>query len=394
MDSHTARLFAEQLARWTESHIQLGRSPLKKVEVFSSLLTSVGELSPPLIFWINRDSYMAAGLVLFPSGHTHDANDTGIHCAEALGLRHFISWASKEVVIWEVQSGSCQKHKTLALSSLGDEGEEAFRETLSLLLEEVKMLSVTGAVAPTDLSPFYLVNLCLGAITSACPFIVEQYQITREASRLGADPTLLNALAYRKATLTLLRLLALISHDRLPPSVQPEGLERAANYAMDTLPEILQQAMKPQQTEQPLPEEAATRFHHFFRRMLQLPQRKNHEFLTNVLQSLLAKDASQLGGYPLPTEETLSRDTACLFVHPDGIKNTGEKSMEIASQPILAYTALLRDFLHIPPAIAQGTSVLRFVPPVAPHKLIGTLSDSRLPSMMERQEFATLLRGS
>ncbi|MCP3177083.1 hypothetical protein MJO47_08195 [Desulfuromonas sp. KJ2020] len=395
MDPHTARLFAEQLARWTESHIHLGRSPLKKVEVFSSLLTSAGELSPPLIFWINRDSFMAAGVVLFPSGHTHDANDSGIHCAEALGLRHFISWAPKEVVIWEVQSGGCQKRKTLTLSGHGDEGEEAFRETLLLLLEEVKMLSVTGAIAPADLSPFYLVNLCLGAITSAFPFIAEQYLVTREAIRLGADPAALTTLAYHKATLTLLRLLALISYDRLPPSVQPEGLDRATIYAMETLPDILQQAMKPQSTEQPLPLEAATRFHHFFRRMLQLPQRKNHDFLTRVLQPLLAKDAPQLGGFPLPSENKPSSDTACLFIHPDGInKSTDEEVMEVASQPILAYTALLRNFLHIPPAIAQGTSVLRFLPPGAPNKVIGTLKDNRLPSMMERQELATLLRGS
>ena len=394
MDANTARLFAEQLASWTQSHIQTGRSPLKKVEVFSPLLTPVGEFSPPLIFWINRDSFMAAGLVLFPTSHMHEANDTGIHCAEALGLRHFISWAPKEVVIWEIQSGTCKKHKVLTLFHQSHDGEEAFRQTLALLLEEVKMLSVTGAVAPACLSPYYLVNLCLGAIKSSCPLIVEQYQVTREATRLGTDPTALTSLAYRKATLTLLRLLALVGYDRLPPSVQPEGLERATIYALETLPELLQHPLRPLPAEQPLPVEAATRFHHFFRRMLQLPQKKDHEFLSKVLQALLERDALRLGGHPLPVEADPTKEAPCLLVHPDGAKSTGDGLMEIAPQPILAYTALLRNFQNIQPALAQGTTILRFSPPEAPGTVIGTLTDIHLPSMMERQELAALLRSS
>ena len=66
MDQDTLRQLAQQLALWAQEFITGGRSPFRRVETFAPLLTEAGEINPPLVFWINRDSHMAGGAIFFP----------------------------------------------------------------------------------------------------------------------------------------------------------------------------------------------------------------------------------------------------------------------------------------------------------------------------------------
>ena len=136
MDSKTLQLFTQQMAHWADSFIQQGRFPFRKVETFPSLLTPAGEKSPPLLLWINKDSFMAGGLILFPHKNSDEFNDTGCECAEALGLRHFVAWAPKEIVFWNLGPTGAVRHKSITLNTQDVPDKETFRDALVHVLEE------------------------------------------------------------------------------------------------------------------------------------------------------------------------------------------------------------------------------------------------------------------
>ncbi len=86
------QLFATQLATWAEQIIENGRTPFRRVDLFHPLQTSTGTCTPPLIFWINRQSMIAGGLVFLPDNTTDLSFETEAAAATALGLRHFVTW--------------------------------------------------------------------------------------------------------------------------------------------------------------------------------------------------------------------------------------------------------------------------------------------------------------
>ena len=105
MDQQTLQLFSRQLAHWAENAISQGRFPFRKVETFPSLLTEKGEMHPPLVFWINRASCMAGGVLILPQ-NAEEEMSMGRDCARALGLQHFVTWAAHEIVFWEERGES------------------------------------------------------------------------------------------------------------------------------------------------------------------------------------------------------------------------------------------------------------------------------------------------
>lgn len=96
MNQETLQLFSQQIARWSEMAIAHGRFPFRKVEVSPVLLSNGEKLSPPLVFWINRDSFMAGAVLLLPAGDIDLEIKKGRQCARVLGLRHFVTWSSRK----------------------------------------------------------------------------------------------------------------------------------------------------------------------------------------------------------------------------------------------------------------------------------------------------------
>ncbi|MEZ4483412.1 MAG: hypothetical protein R2864_02055 [Syntrophotaleaceae bacterium] len=183
IDADTLRQFAAQLSHWAESLISRGRTPLRKVETFPSLLTARGEQHPPLVFWINRDSCMAGGVVLFPAENDTAALETGHYCAQALGLRYFVTWTRHEVSFWD-DTTPPRLRKQIPLAKGAQAGTRDFQEALQLLLEEIKLLAVLAAVPPPELSPCYLANLWRTTLLAAEPQLNEHYRIARSEQRL------------------------------------------------------------------------------------------------------------------------------------------------------------------------------------------------------------------
>ena len=96
--------FAQQLAIWTELIIENGRTPFRRVDLYPEIHTARGILRPPLVFWINRQSMMAGGILLLPEQDLETELKHGCSCCAALGLQHFVTWENKQVRIWQCGS--------------------------------------------------------------------------------------------------------------------------------------------------------------------------------------------------------------------------------------------------------------------------------------------------
>lgn len=391
MDNKTLELFTQQLCLCAGEVISLGRSPFRKAEAFAPLLTSRGPLTPSLVFWINRDSWMAGGLLLVLQERCEDDLELGRACAEALGLKHFVTWEREEVVFWECRKDACVRHRSLSLSVADREHSAGFKSTLVRLLDELKILSVTGMVTPGELSPFCLCNLFRAGLTSVEPSLLQAYRIARAEQPLPyAQPGIM---ARTKALLSLVRLLTLVSHDLLSPSVQPEGLERAMFYAMDALPAAFG-SMAPEPDEMPLPVPAAIGFHHLFRRLNQLGFRQAREKAAKALEVLLEQEFPSLHQTSSLWPEADTANAPVLFVNVGRPKSAGHSVSEVAPTPILAYHALLRNLLNQPPAKEQRNSPFLLDPDSSWKWVCATLLNPAVPETGQRKILAAHLRTS
>jgi hypothetical protein len=392
MDSITTEIFCRQVAAWAEAAIEQGRYPFRKVETFPTLLTAIGETQPPLVFWINRDSLMAGGVLLLPRKEAEEAIEMGRHCASALGLRHFVTWAAREIVFWEDQGTVVTRHKTLPLKATGSNATDDFRDALTSLMEELKVLCVVGAVAPRQLSPHCLANLCRSSLDSALPHIEEGYRLAR-SERILESRVQAGDLAFAKGVLTLARLLALIFHDRLPNAIQPEGLERAMKFALDTLPTALCRALQTADEEVALPPESAVRFHHLLRRLTQLQCGKDWQRAARIVEILATHASGRLGGtsLPFPPEPTTG---LTLLLNPDRPSRESEQIIEVASPALLALFALQRELQSSPPARLQTTDPFNLSLATPLSAIRGSLSDQSLPDETGRRLLAARLRTS
>ena len=338
---------------------------------------------------------MAGGVLLFPDGAENDQIETGLACSAALGLQHFVTWSSQEITFWNTFGGTPSSQRTLPLGRRASTSE--FRQALTAIIRELKLLSVTGAIPPAQLSSHYLANLCLGALRAGAPFLEETHRVARSQELLAGgnrtSPPIATEAA-RKGMMSLVRLLALVFHDRLPDNVQPEGLERAMRFSVDTLPSEVREELKFSSAELPLPPESAVRYHHLFRRLGQLRCGEDRQRAGRVLELLQEHGASSLGGHPLPFPPAASDAGPTLLVNPDRLYPHGGELVEVAPPPILAFNTLLRNLQGLPPARAQGSDLFALGTIPEPKTVIGALTNSAPPKRESRPTLTAMLRAS
>jgi hypothetical protein len=393
MDQVTIRQLAEQLAHWGESLIARGRSPLRKIETFPSLLTSCGPQNPPLVFWINRDSFMAGGLVLFPGGDDPHTLETGRGCAQALGLKYFVTWTTSEITFWDALQPTPAAGKKLKVGKTGKPTTTDFQEALQRMMEEIKIMSVLGAVPPPELSAHYLANLCRTTLLAVRPLLTDSYRIARSKGNPAGEPLAAEMLADSKAIMTLGRLLSLTLWHPSAAIAQPGDLEQVLTTSLALLPPDLADVLAADEQEQPLPEEAAVRFHLLFRRLAQLQASTDQPRHCQALSLLLEHESPHLGGFPPPFPLGPERRPT-LLLNPDRLYFETERPIEIAPRPILVLTALLRRLQNAPPAAGQAASLWQAAPFTPPHLISGTLSDRQPPDSSLRHSWKALLRTS
>jgi hypothetical protein len=391
IDEDTLQQLAQQLALWAQEFITGGRSPFRRVETFAPLLTETGEINPPLVFWINRDSHMAGGVIFFPDKDEPSPLRQGQLCADALGLNYYVAWGANDIALWQLRLGEWEKVKTLPVGRSLRPGPVDFHEALMGLMEEMKTFSVLGAVSPDKLSPYYLANLARATLLSLLPSLTEHFRIHRGMDNTEQTGFSAERQALGKAILTLTRIMALALYDALPRAVQPQKLEAAVDEAIGNLPSPLPRTLRRQPSETDLPEEALVSLHLLLHRLTQLGMARNPEGALQALEILQKQVACELGGFPLPAPIMPDAGTV-LLIHPNGIPDKSTPQMVIASPPLLALQSLLRHGYKLPAPLACTADPMAMPPGLAPQHICGTLMDGRLPTTAERQSLAAQLR--
>ncbi len=392
MDQQTLQQFSEQLAYWAEQAIGPGRFPFRKVEVSPPLCSPAGPLFPPLVFWINRDSFMAGGVLLLPDDDPASSLGEGCACAEALGLRHFVTWGPREVVFWETRRGEASPCKTLPTGRDKTTTTAGFQKTLVQIMNELKMLSVVGALAPEELSPYYLANLCLGTLDRSLATLVETCRIAQGEGRLTTEKPP-EQHAEHKTLLALLRLLALTLYDRIPPSAQPDSLEVAMQFAVESLPGPLSRSLEQPEGEMPLPAESTVHFHHLFRRLTQIRIGQDPQRAAQTLQILLQQKRQTLGASDPGADLSATAGTVLVLNADQAVQASADAALfEVGAPPLLAALALLRAITVTPAAHAQLADVMLLTPDIAPARIAGTLINQPPPSAAEKKSLTTTLR--
>ncbi len=378
--------FAKQLAAWTELIIEHGRTPFRRVDLYPQLHTEQGLLQPPLIFWINRQSMMAGGVLLLPEQNLEAELQRGRSCAEALGLRHFITWEVDQIRIWQLSGDQIEAHQDFNLGQ--NNHPDAYRQLLGEVLEALKLLAVLGMVPQADLSPHYLHNLLLTTLDLSLPSLVKSYRSHRaiegqnESDNADRDANEANRQL-------LLQLLALLWKRKLPDAILPDKLERAIELSLPKLPEQLRIPLSriPTADALPIPHDSAVCFHHLLLRLRQLNWAQPPERALAALRLLIDNW--------YPETENIPQSTS-LNIYPSCPQLSARNTTFLSDSPaLLTATALLENLLEITPRMQHYGNLFQYGPNDLPNGLIcGSLNKDRLPGRDERQQYSTLLRVS
>ncbi len=376
--------FAQQLALWTDLIIENGRTPFRRVDLSPEIHTDQGPLQPPLVFWINRQSMMAGGILLLPEKNLEVELQRGCSCCDALGLKYFVTWESDQVRIWQREGDRAREHQKFDLQHA--EHPDSFRHLLGEVLEALKLLAVIGLVPNAELSPHYLHNLFLTTLDVALPALINSYRSQRaeEGTSHSSDA---DQLANEANRLLLLQLLGLAWHQQLPSAILPEKLERAIQLSLPQLPEQLREtlSLKVTAASPELPHETAVCFHHLLLRLRQLSWRQPEERAISSIQLLINSWNSD---QPETTDE--------IQVYPQS-PVLGDQTQLILSDSIslLAAVRLLEDLLQKQPQeLLLGNLFQLDFAGRTDLSINGTLNKQRLLSKEERQQYTTLLRTS
>ena len=383
MNQHLLQ-FSQQLATWTQAIIEYGRSPFRRVDTYPHLDTEQGVLQPPLVFWINRQSLMAGGVLLLPDNNLAEELERGRSCASALGLRHFVTWESDRVRIWHIDKDQIKELRSFPLSSPSQ--PDTFRYLLTEILDELKLLAVLGAIPATELSPYYFNNLFQTTLQQALPPLVKAYREKRseieEYSTEDADRC-----ANEENRLLILQIVSILWFDKVPETILPEKLQRTIEVSLSTLPDSLREALLHQTTIKvpQLPLETAVCFHHLLLRLRQLswdqPTERARQSINHLVHSWYG-------------DKTDNTQPATIHLYPETPPLVPETAVILSASPaFLAATALLADIATLGKNELYLGNVFQFDRNTLPIQTIsGRLLNKARIKNTERHEYSTRLR--
>lgn len=376
--------FAQQLAAWTEAIIEHGRTPFRRVEMYPYIDTEQGVIQPPLVFWINRQSMMAGGVLFLPDNNLETELESGRNCATALGLRHFVTWEAQQARIWQIEPTGIKEQRSFPLSSPNH--PETFRYLLADILEALKLLAILGAIPVTDLSPYYLNNLFQITLQQALPPLLEAYRSQRSENdeHATADP---DTLAAEENRLRLLQVLSLLWFNEFPEVILPEKMDRAIELSLPALPNAIRQPLSCKATlhAPPLPLETAVCFYHLLLRLRQLSWNQPAERGKACIRRLIEY------WYRDQTEE---KQPATIQLYPKAPPPSATTAVLLSDSPsFLAATALLTEIETLPQCHLIFGNVFQLEQEdLSGQPVFGRLLNTRGIQGPERHEYTTRLR--
>ncbi len=385
MNQHLQQ-FAQQLAIWTEEIIEHGRIPFRRVDTYPEIDTEKGTIEPPLIFWINRQSMMAGGILLLPENNLEIELQRGRHLASALGLRNFVTWEANQARIWQIEKNEVSEQQSFPLSNPNH--PETFRFLLVDILEALKLIAVLGAIPATDLSPYYFNNLFHTTLQQALPPLIEVYRSQRsKTDEHPTEDTGTDTDANEANRLLLLQVLSLLWYNKFPDAILPEKMDRAIELSLLTLPESVQIPLSRKATivPPPLPLEAAVCFHHLLLRLRQLSWNQPTERAKASIRRLTESWYQNKLEVKEPTAIHLYPATPPL--------NASTKILLSSSPSFLAATALLADIAALPPRELLFGNLFQFDRDnLSNQPIVARLLNHRKIASFERREYTAKLR--
>ncbi len=375
--------FAQQLATWTKEIIEHGRTPFRRVDTYPEIDTEQGVLQPPLVFWINRQSMMAGGILLLPDNNLETELEHGRSCAAAIGLQHFVTWETDRVRIWHVDYEQTREQQSFPLSSPSH--PETFRYLLADILDSLKLLAVLGAIPVADLSPRYFNNLFQATLQQALPPLINAYR--RQRSEIEGSTEDADACANEANRLLILQVISLLWFNKFPDTILPEKMDRAIELSLPTLPELLKQALSYHTTiaPPPLPLETAVCFHHLLLRLRQLSWNQPTERAKESIYYLINS------WYQNKSE---NKETAPIHLYPATPPLNTETAILLSDSPsFLAATVLLADIsTHRQYNLFLGNLFQFDRDSFSSEAIVGRLLNRAVIPSSTRHEYSTRLR--
>ncbi|WP_020676666.1 hypothetical protein [Geopsychrobacter electrodiphilus] len=376
------QLFAQQLASWAEQIIENGRTPFRRVDLFHQLRTEAGSCQPPLIFWINRQSMIAGGLIFLPEMNNDKLFIREAAAAASLGLRNFVTWESETINIWEASPTENRRISSLPLPGANDPA--IFHHRLYEIIDQLKLLSVTGRIAAQEVSPCYLLNLIDETLKLSQPALLEHCRLQRseQASVLTAEEE-----AENWNRLSLLRLLCLQHWQQLPKHLPVEHFSLTLAEALTQLPSPLRESLL---TLTPLPDkelptESVVAFHHLMLRIQQIGWNQG-KGAKGVL-TLLLRD-----WYPDATGDPLNKVNRLLF-HSQELAPRCQSEISHSGAQLAANTLWRTLQGHEHPVQKQGDAFI-FSLPFEDQRLHANFYGTIRPEPALRRELSGYLRSS
>ncbi|MBD1401434.1 hypothetical protein [Pelovirga terrestris] len=379
--------FAHQLKSWAQDIIDHGRTPFRRVDCLPSIVTEGGVTRPPLIFWINRQSMMAGGIVLLPKKNLAEELQRGRHCAEALGLSHFVTWEIEQVRLWRTSNGEISEEKCFPLP--GTDHPDFFQHLLRDLIDALKIPAVTGAIPQDQRSHHYFHNLFNIAEELALPALTDAFRSQR-AEELEGMAFDVDQRALEANRLFLLQLLTALRFSLLPDSLLPEDLGEVVITALARAPEPFNTSLAYRWEGAPLslPNETAICYHHLLLRLQQLrwttPPQRMQKSLRNLLDSW----------YPVRGNGPM--ENADMLLYPRTPATNPNLTAILSDSPLLlAGTAVTRELAGLPQPAYYYDSLLSLTPETLCRGSVSAWLLSSIPiSRNERAQFGARLRTS
>ncbi len=384
MNQHLEQ-FALQIANWTEEVIEHGRTPFRRVDTFPEIATEQGLTKPPLVFWINRQSLMAGGIVLIPETDPEQELERGKHCAEALGLKFFVTWETNKLRIWQIEGETVCEKQSFPLAS--PDQPQTFKLLLHDLLDSLKLLAVLQAVPPRDLPATYFTNLFLVTLEQTLPSYIKLFRSRR--SNLETESTVdIDIYAESMNRLTLLQILTLLWQELVPATLLPDHLEQCLRDHLPKLDGLLLSGLFcDKQTEIEIPADSTVHFHHLILRLRQVAWNNSEQRISDILCGLI-----QLW-FPLTQQAPEQTHNELYPLEP----SLGQKVGLVLSQSqlLLASTALLRSIKRLAPCQLKFAQVSELTTELSNAELtLANLNSPRNVVKTERQQLTMQLRYS
>jgi len=387
--SDTLRHFSRQLHSWCSERLAQKPGPFRQAEICQGILGNTEPLSPPIVLWVNRDSFLAGGLLVLPRNKDEDIFATGRELARIYGLPCFFSWGRHELACWSTAYDPPEKTWEYELPQEDISSPAAFRKSLNLLIDRMEgsFYERQGEIPAVTLP--YLLNLVHLTMKDLLPQMQKALQIekaTSEKSEISIGE--IKNLLFRQLLLPVV----LTAYDSPAMLSAGQSIIDGLNLAAEQLPAPLRDAFTKPVGLPGFPTTCHRRLVHFVNRVQQL---KPHYAVAiePLVTQLLAAWATDLGGHPLPeSNDTRQR----VVINPAVCMMHDSLMWEIGSIGILAATATIRLFAghktDSPPK--QVLNPLELTNRLTNHLVLGTLKEQRLPPASEQKRLNALLRVS